>query len=525
MRNKNRQYNFSLWTNSILIIACFLGLPACATLITESEHGNTAAVQKDLSNGAYANQVEESSNATALIFAAQNGYYDVVKILLRYGADPNQPSDFIENWGGFAGQGIHLCAGHARKTGGKCDLGWLAKRTGENYDEAVVSMIKEHKYTALFLAANNGHYDVVKLLLEYGANPIELIESVTLSPFNDPNSLQSDGLSLSLNQVSATAAANGIDLSKIDSIRASHLLESEPQLVTRITHELFPATKHIRLFPKGFYRDLNRPKSINYDDYSNEYFWMTKKSRISRKWGMYFQSSYTGKRDDLNFLSVSEQIIKGDYLKEVQDRMQGQSLPELDIKQSRFESTRHYLHREESAKEELTSYKNTLSRNEQKAYSTVESREKLIIYRLFVLYFGQPIITNISYDPDSRLFGLQVEGQSGGVFRFILADRIMNEVAPVYERKIRKASVKILIRASGGRLYIDGGSLVFPDGATERILPFHEEDYHLKDVTIASFPKIKVPEFSSPEKILPNKRMKSEGKRIVNETVYFQGLK
>lgn len=277
---------------------------------------------------------------------------------------------------------------------------------------------------------------------------------------------------------------------------------------------------------QNFYRDLNRPQSKGYDSYSNEYLWTTKSTRISIKWGSIWRESYKGeRRNQAQFLSISERIIQGDFLEGVQDRMRGRPTPELNIKQSRFESTRHYLHRMGSAKEKLNSFKNTLFRMERKEYKAVEAREKLIIYRLFVLYFGRPIIAKISYNPDTRLFGIRVKGKYGGVFLFTLADRIMNEEATDYEKRIEKASPKILLRVSGRRLYIDGGYLVFSDGTMERILPFHEAAYQSKDITIASFPKIEVPKFSPPKKILPNERMKSEGEKIVSDTVYFQGLK
>jgi hypothetical protein len=275
---------------------------------------------------------------------------------------------------------------------------------------------------------------------------------------------------------------------------------------------------------EDFYQDLNRPRSEEYDSYNNEYLWTSKRPRISRKWGTVWKKSYGG--DDSHFISVSEQIIRGDFLEDVRDGMRGQSLPALDIKQSRYESTRHYFHRVALAKQELASYRNTLERVKRKAYKDVESREKLIIYRLFVLYYGQPTITNINYDPDSRLFGVSVEGTNigKGDFHFTLADRVMNQDAPDYEKKIKKASVKILLRVSGGNLFIDGGYLLLPDGTTERMLPFHETAYQPKDITVATLPKVEVPTFPPPKKILPNQRMKSEGEKILRDTIYFQGL-
>jgi len=516
VRDRSSQWSSHLW--AILMIGCLLGFSACADLMSESEDGNTAAVQKDLAHGSNPDQVDDSG-VTPLVLAAQNGHYDAVKLLLEYGADPNLKVVYSQ----MKDSDGMLCdslGDYHLRVDGKDRPGCIIHSNDVGPAYVWIEIL-----TPLSMAAQNKHYDVVKLLLEYGADP-----EVGVEGSHWRMNGQQAAPSLSLDQLWATAAANGIPSSQIDSLRKSYSLSQDRP--TQLIHQLFPENKisllrrargalprSISGKAKEFYRDLNRPQSKNFDAYNNEYLWTKKGSPILQKWG----SSFSGK-SGFQFLAVSEQIIQGDYLEEVWDRMKGVSLPELDIKQSKFESTRHYLHREESTKEELNSYRNTLLSNERKAYKAVELREKLIVYRFFVLYFGRPIITNISYDPDTRLFGIRVEGKNG-IFRFTLADRIMNEVAPAYEKKIMKASVKILLRASGGRLYIDGGSLLFPDGTSERILPFHEEDYHPKDVTIASFPKIKVPKFSPPEKILSNERMKSEGKKIVRDTVYFQGLK
>jgi len=284
------------------------------------------------------------------------------------------------------------------------------------------------------------------------------------------------------------------------------------------------ATKKLRKIllekARDFYRDLDRPQSKNYDSYNNEYLWTSKPSRIVRDWENDWIESYA------RFSSVSGQIIQEDFLEDVNERMRKTPVPTLDIRQSKYESTRHYLHRAAWAKQELASYKISLSQAKNEAYRDVESREKLMICRLFTLFFGTPKITKIDYDPDSRLFGIEVGGAygGGGVFHFMLADRIMNSEAPEYEKKIRRASVKVLLRVSGGNLFIDGGSLILPDGTMERILPFYEGDYQPKSVTVATLPEIKVPAFRPPRQILPNQRMKSEGEKILRDTVYFRGL-
>lgn len=495
------------YLRNILIAFCLLFIPACSDIWIESADGDMKAVSNALSHGIDPNKVDDDNGATPLFLAAQNGHDALVRFLLAHGANPDQ-----------------IVILSARETG-------IDEKDAEdnNDDSRMFNIV--NRVTPLFIAAQNKHYKIVKLLLEYGANPEQPVTVGQAVRVSD-GSLTAPGLgvlSLNWDQLKSTAVANGLS-SQIDSLlpyscdiqgcmfRTKRNLE-----LHELTHKLFPERKTIGY--KEFYWDLNQPQSENYDAYSNEYLWMTKEAWISERYGRIWKKLYSGRRDEAKFIFICQQIIQGDFLNAVKDRMQGTPPPELNIKQMRFESTRHYFSREASAGKKLTSYKNILSRNERKTYRDLELREKLIVYRLFVLYFGRPVITNISYDPDTRLFGIRVEGKNGGVFRFTFADRIMNEVAPAYEKKIRKASVKILLRASGGRLYIDGGSLLFPDGTSERILPFHEEDYHPKDVTIANFPKIKVPNFSPPEKILSNERMKLEGKKIVRDTVYFQGLK
>ena len=124
---------------------------------------------------------------------------------------------------------------------------------------------------------------------------------------------------------------------------------------------------------------------------------------------------------------------------------------------------------------------------------SVSSRERLIIYRVFVLYYGTPRLGGASYDPDSRLFSVKIVGNNVGIFNSMLADRIMNDQAKQYERRIKKAKLRVYLRLSKGVLFLDGGYLIFPDGTRERLLPYHKKEFQLKHIVVAVFPRISVP--------------------------------
>ncbi|BDG76405.1 ankyrin repeat domain-containing protein [Wolbachia pipientis] len=90
---------------------------------------------------------------TLLTIAAENGYTNIVNVLLEKGADVNR-----KNW--YDMTPLHLAAGN-----GHVDIVNLLLEK-----EVVVDERDHSGNTVLHLAAKNGHVDVVKVLLEKGAN-------------------------------------------------------------------------------------------------------------------------------------------------------------------------------------------------------------------------------------------------------------------------------------------------------------------------------------------------------------------
>ncbi|WP_265025261.1 ankyrin repeat domain-containing protein [Wolbachia endosymbiont (group B) of Pammene fasciana] len=90
---------------------------------------------------------------TLLTIAAENGYTNIVNVLLEKGADVNR-----KNW--YDMTPLHLAAGN-----GHVDIVNLLLEKGVVVDERYHS-----GNTVLHLAAKNGHVDVVKVLLEKGAD-------------------------------------------------------------------------------------------------------------------------------------------------------------------------------------------------------------------------------------------------------------------------------------------------------------------------------------------------------------------
>ncbi|MHB8369362.1 MAG: hypothetical protein ACYDBP_06660 [Leptospirales bacterium] len=275
----------------------------------------------------------------------------------------------------------------------------------------------------------------------------------------------------------------------------------------------------------NFYKDLNRTESRHYDQYNNEYLWSPSSYSVNQKWKKFLdKENHYEILGRVDFLKLASNLIRGDYVEEFDTETKVLPKPNIEVKQSEFESTRHFLYRLQGAKTRFVAYQQEFQSREVEAVKVVEKREKLLVYRAFVLYFGEPEIAEVHYDPDTRLFAFRIKGTRGGSFRFISADRIMNDQAPEYKQELEKASPKILLRVSERKLLLDGGYLELQNGSSLRILPLRTEFYQTKNVALGSFPRIRVPEVLSPETIAPNSRMKREGEKIVRDTVYFQGL-
>lgn len=271
---------------------------------------------------------------------------------------------------------------------------------------------------------------------------------------------------------------------------------------------------------RALYEYLDSPATKRYDTYSNEYVWSENKRKTYAKWSKVW-GQLRGWQIEY-FAPLAGQILSFDYDLSLSLKLLKHPPPPKVVKQQRFESTRHYKAMVKKASIKARKYANYLRKANAEIINKIGKKENLIIYRTFSLYFGPPKVLKTSYDPDARLFGVVIGGKNGGEFDFMLADRIMNDQAPDYEKRLLNASPLIYLRLSKGTLYLDGGYLIFGDGTQERILPYRKKGYVLKEDAVASFPALRSPDFGTPS-IKDNARMNREGASIEKDTVYFRG--
>ena len=144
-------------------------------LMIASQNGHTKIVELLLGAGAKAN-TGNYGGATALLMASWNGHTDIVRMLLNANAKVNVATDgpeFISRYYDRPSRYEH----NKLKTTAQSSPLILASHNG--YTEIVKLLLEagadvNHKSfdgaTALILASRNGHTEVVKLLLEAGAN-------------------------------------------------------------------------------------------------------------------------------------------------------------------------------------------------------------------------------------------------------------------------------------------------------------------------------------------------------------------
>ena len=140
----------------------------CTALILACEYGHLEVVQLLLKANANPNHEHEGTGITALIIAVQEGFSDIVQQLLEYGADPN-----IRDKNGCTA--IHYIMilddtetpKSSKKTmSDKLEILQLLIVRGIN-----VNIMDETGRTALMMASIDGFTEVVKLLLQAGADP------------------------------------------------------------------------------------------------------------------------------------------------------------------------------------------------------------------------------------------------------------------------------------------------------------------------------------------------------------------
>jgi ankyrin repeat protein len=118
------------------------------SLMSAASQGHTEICRLLIGKGLSVNTVAKSGG-TALMFAASGGHYNTTQLLLESGADVNivvqATPEYIET---------------------------VAKAIAEGKEE-----VEPHKdgVTALMLAAQNGHYSVVELLLSQSPVPVEVL--------------------------------------------------------------------------------------------------------------------------------------------------------------------------------------------------------------------------------------------------------------------------------------------------------------------------------------------------------------
>lgn len=124
-------------------------------LITATEIGNYQIVKALLAANADVNSAQ-SQNFVALHYAVQNGKPNIVRMLLEYHASPDKVAE-----GGITPLIIAANFGHL-------DILKLLLETKPKVD---VNKRNDHGETALFLAAQEGYLEIVQALLQAGADP------------------------------------------------------------------------------------------------------------------------------------------------------------------------------------------------------------------------------------------------------------------------------------------------------------------------------------------------------------------
>lgn len=183
----------------VMIILCFLLVTAISCSATPPDQssfkepmlkaafkGDIEAIQQLLDKGANVNLVLRKDGATALMIVSANGYIEAVRLLLKRGASVNQGDTFNytalvcavrSNQYSIAqlllehGADIHVRELKSHYVGsvlfGNAAMVRLLLKNGIDPDVE----INERSGTVLIEASRLGHTEVVKALLEHGANP------------------------------------------------------------------------------------------------------------------------------------------------------------------------------------------------------------------------------------------------------------------------------------------------------------------------------------------------------------------
>ncbi|KAK9508951.1 hypothetical protein O3M35_006380 [Rhynocoris fuscipes] len=154
------------WTEKIAF-ACSLGLAIaqCAQKYNTDQkffslvrYGTGADLKKYIEAGKIDVNKRHFLGWTALHLAAVSGNADTLKVLLDAGADPNIGDDFVNSYRTATEKGLHA-------------LDVLIQRESE-FSDRLRAQENYLGFTALHYAVLVSNMDCVKLLIEYGANPL-----------------------------------------------------------------------------------------------------------------------------------------------------------------------------------------------------------------------------------------------------------------------------------------------------------------------------------------------------------------
>lgn len=121
------------------------------------------------SSSSSANQASTTSCESALSLACENGHTNVVDCLIKAGAE----LDRADPEKGFTP------LMKAARSGQLCTVQYLLNNCNSSSGLPIIDVNRTapaNEHTALSLASQNGHYQVVELLLHYGANPLHSLK-------------------------------------------------------------------------------------------------------------------------------------------------------------------------------------------------------------------------------------------------------------------------------------------------------------------------------------------------------------
>jgi len=163
----------------LIVLMIIISMAGCASapLIDAAIRGDNIRLNALLTQGENPNQRDSFYGRTPLMIAAIEGHADVARTLLIKGADPNArlARSMVVKIGSRDGisrfpWGIYPAEGDPSKWGGRVLKGPYSIIYFKGVDSWGQLRVRGEGVTPLMAAAVYGHSDVVKALLEHGAN-------------------------------------------------------------------------------------------------------------------------------------------------------------------------------------------------------------------------------------------------------------------------------------------------------------------------------------------------------------------